>query len=630
MDLPRTKGIQKASSKLALKMHPIKFHIQLIAKQKRLFIAVIIGAIVANFLQIIIPLIIKEATDAISEALIQARSINEIIGHVEFFSLSILLVSIIMAMLNFSLRFGAGVFAQKIIRNLRNQIMCKYLYMPYELRVQKPIGDLMSRMTLDVDFLREWYAFGIRTLMTGLLTFGLVYLAILYLDWRLFLILLIFLPIYAMAVLYWPRKLGPMFYENRKTYGNLTHIIEENIMGIRVVRAYNVTQEEQKYLHQANEQYLKQQQEIFKIRGQYLGFVFVFATMMTAAVVLAGGYLVIQQEMSIGTLVAAVTYMGYLYTPARFLGFSSVIYHRANAGAARIIEVLDFPEELSPIEDEQRKEDEIPLTLGPTPPTITFENIWFRYPTIKSSTLEDPWTLKNITLELKPSEKIALIGPTGCGKSTLVHLLLRLYKPTKGRILLNGINVECYNLRDYRRVFGFVPQETFLFQRSIEENIKYADPKVPLEDVYPLVEATKVSEFIGRVPEGFETNVGERGHQLSGGQRQRIALARALVHDPRILILDDALSAVDADTEAQIYRELNSLLGNKTVIIITHRISTLKYVDRVVLMVNGEILEMGTVKELRKHGKFFPKLLSAEKTGFMNFSELYEEVYQPA
>ncbi len=608
-------------------MNVRQFHIEILRKRKWLFLAVILTAVVANFLQILIPLVIKEAVDALSTAIKENQALSGIFSEIIGYIMAIIIISSVMAVVNFTLRYLAAIFSQRIIRDLRYEIMKKYLYMPFEVRVQKPLGDLMSRMALDVDFLREWYAFGIRSLITGLLMFTLVYLSILALDWRLFAVLLLFLPLFGAAIRYWPRKLGPLFYENRREYGNLTHIIEENLMGIRVVRAYQLQDYEFNYFHSANQRYLQRQKKIFTIRAQYLSIILMFSIIMTAAILLVGGLLVISDEITIGTLVAVVTYLGYLYGPTRFLGFSTVIYHRANAGAERIIETLQLPEE----QDYKKPvREKIELVIGKKGASFSIHDLWFKYPVTNGTarSQNNTWVLKGINLHIKAGEKIALIGPTGCGKSTLIQLLLRFYDPTKGKITLNDVDIRCFNLQEYRRIFGYVPQETFLFQGTIVENLRYADPELSVNRVYPVIEATRVSEFIERLPKGLETEVGERGYQLSGGQRQRIALARALLHNPAVLILDDALSAVDAETEAQIYQELEPYLANKTVIIVTHRISTLKYVDRVVLMVNGSILEEGSIEDLKTSGTFFPKLLSAEKTGFINFSELYEDIYQ--
>ena len=296
-----------------------------------------------------------------------------------------------------------------------------------------------------------------------------------------------------------------------------------------------------------------------------------------------GGGDAIRGELSIGTLVAFASYLSMLANPVRFLGFLITFYTSAMTGAERIFEILDFQTEV--------KEKPTAIDLPPLKGTVRMEQVNFGY---------DPNRpiIKDLNLTVRPGETVALLGATGSGKSTVTHLIPRFYDVVSGRVLVDGFDVRDVTLKSLRDQIGIVPQETFLFATTIRENIAFGKPNATTEEIIKAAKMSKAHDFITSFPDGYETIVGERGTTLSGGQKQRIALARALLREPRILIMDDSTSSVDVDTEQEIQEAIQSVLKERTAFIITQRLSTIKNADRIVVLEDGRISEEGTHEEL--------------------------------
>jgi ATP-binding cassette subfamily B protein len=321
------------------------------------------------------------------------------------------------------------------------------------------------------------------------------------------------------------------------------------------------------------------------------------------------------EAMSVGTFVSFIIYAGLFIQPIEVIGQISRMMNRAVTSAHRVFEVLD----IQPGIVEQKNSVRLPSLKG----GIAFQEVKFSYDGVRN-------VLNNVNLEIIPGEMIGLVGPTGSGKSTLIQLLMRFYDPTGGKILLDGVALGDLSLDDFRSQVGIVLQDSYLFHGSILDNIRYGRPDASLIEVIEASKAARVHDFVCKLPYGYDTRVGERGHTLSGGERQRVAIARALIQNPKVLILDEATSAVDTETERMIQEALNKLVIGRTVIAIAHRLSTLKKADRLVVLKDGEILECGTHAELlEKPEGLFRKLSQLQDSGFVSFDEVKTEKVLP-
>ncbi len=383
-------------------------------------------------------------------------------------------------------------------------------------------------------------------------------------------------------------------------FGDITAFVQEHLAGVRIVRAFAQEEAEARLFHTLDHGYIRRNLALARTQGIFHPLLTLLGGAGAVIALVLGGRAVLDGTMSIGGFVAFGVYLATLVWPMIALGWAISLLQRGDAAADRVQTLLGETADIQ----EATQAAPLPETSGPR--RVTFEGIWFRYPGAGRD-----WVLRGVSLDLPPGEVMGIVGATGSGKSTLAELLLRTYHPDHGRILLDGVDIRNLSLGDLRAAIGMVPQETFLFSDTLRQNVLLGMPDDGRLEVAAVV--SRLDRALADLPDGWETMLGERGINLSGGQRQRAAIARALVRHPRVLVLDDALSAVDAQTEAEILGALRDAMVGRTALIISHRFSAVRDADMIIVLDEGAIVERGTHAELMALGGRYLALLSRQE-----------------
>ncbi|WP_208345152.1 ABC transporter ATP-binding protein [Aetokthonos hydrillicola] len=509
-------------------------------------------------------------------------------------------ISIARGLFNFGQTFWAEAASQGVAYDLRNQIFRKIQNLSFSYHDQNQTSQLLTRITSDIEQIRTFIGTSLIQVVGAVVTLVSIATILLVMNWRLALITLASIPIAAFLQARFFLKNAKFFSHVQEQLGNLNSILQENLFGVRLVKAFVRESTEKTRYTMLNDELVTVNLQTIRAISNTFPFIFLLSNLITVAVVAYGGAEVIGGTVSIGELVAFYSYQMLVLQPIILIGFSAPVIAQAAASAQRVYEVVDAEIEI------RDRPDAVPFSgcMG----TITFENVHFRYP---GATTE---ALKGISFQTKPKELIAVLGMTGSGKSTIMNLIPRFYDVTEGAILIDGRNVQDFTLESLRAHIGIVFQQTTLFSGTIRDNIAYAVPDAPLEKVMEVAKMAYIHDFITSLPDGYDTIVGERGVGLSGGQKQRIAIARTLLTDYHILILDDSTSAVDAKTAAQIQESLDNLMRSKTctTFVIAQRLSTVHNADRIFLMDKGQLVAQGTHDELMRNSSVYGSILESQ------------------
>jgi ABC-type multidrug transport system fused ATPase/permease subunit len=574
--------------------------------------------------------------------LILANIIDEVIygGQHDLLVPQVLLyfsLAVFYMLFDISGRYGAAILAQNVIYDVRRDLYDALMEKDLAFYDKEETGQLLARVTTDVTMLREWNYWGYRIVFIGIImTIG-VYLAMYSLSPLLTTYMLLIIPIMIFFIFSFARKVRPVFYKAREQYGALSSVLAENIVGMKVIKSYAAGKRETKRVEEENRKFTDTRIEAFRLFAFYRPLLPTLFGLITGLLIYVGGYSYILGDLSYGTFVAFVILMGMLMMPARFLSWSVGMYQRASASAERAFYIIDHTDEVrnpeNPIEHEIKGK-------------VNFDNVYFSYKV-------GGYILKNITMEVNPGQVVALLGGTGSGKTSLINLIPRFYDAdlgelveidgiqhrvdekgklqindteydleegkvrvgedefstfSPGKVYIDDIPIEYFSIENLRANIGMVHQDPFLFSSTIKENIAFAKPEAEMDEIIAAAKAANIHDFIETLELGYDALVGERGMTLSGGQKQRIAIARALIADPKILILDDSTSSVDAKTENMIQQALETLMKNRTTFIITHRLNTVKNADIIVMMEKGRIMEMGSHKELMNRGGLYASI----------------------
>jgi ATP-binding cassette subfamily B protein len=490
-------------------------------------------------------------------------------------------------------RLISGRQALGVEYDLRDDIYSHFLRLSFGFYDRTQTGQLMSRATIDLQSVRFFLGYGLIFFAQHLVTILVVAAVLFVYSWQLALVALAITPAIVLIAYRYSRVSHPVLREVQQSLADVATVAEESITGVHVVKSFSQEEREGRRFAEAADAVFERTLEANRQRAVYVPLLSFLPLVAQAVVLLVAGRMVVSGSLTIGAFFAFNLLLAMLVMPLRMLGMWVGQAQRAAAAGERIFEILDEPEEIS---------DRPGARALPTGPGhVRFEKVDFEYEPGRP-------VLAGIDVEVAPGRTVALIGRTGSGKTTLAALVPRFYDATAGRVLVDGIDVRDLERRSLRREIGVISQDPFLFSASVRDNIAFGIPDAPLEAVVAAAKAAQAHEFVVQLAQGYDTVVGERGITLSGGQRQRIAIARALLIDPRILILDDATASVDATTEAKIRAGLREVMRDRTTIIIAHRLSTIALADEIVVLEGGRIAARGTQAELLAESPLFQEI----------------------
>jgi len=508
--------------------------------------------------------------------------------------LALLGVAVLKALFSYGQTYLMNYVGNRVITDIRQKLFDRLMRLPVGFHDSNTSGRLVSRVVSDVSVMANAVSSVLKDMFLNGLTFLAMLGVIFYQNWQLAGLSLIVIPLAGITTVRMGKRLRKLATRGQERMGDMASTIQETLAGIRIVKAFGREDAEAQRFRASNQAFLSttlKANQVWSIGSSYME---VIGVLGVAVIIWYGGYLVIHGNMTPGAFFSFLTAMFMAYTPIRKLSGSNNSIQQALAAAERVFEVLDLATE----QDAERGRLELPRITR----SVEFQDVTFHYQGHGIPAVAD------IDLSIRAGEMVALVGSSGSGKTTLVNLLPRFYEPTLGRILIDGVDIQSFSLKSLRAQIGIVSQEVVLFDDMIRNNIAFGRPGATDEEIVQAARLAYAHDFIERLPQGYQTLVGERGVKLSGGERQRIAIARAILRDPPLLILDEATSALDTESERVVQQALGNLMKDRTTVVIAHRLSTIQQADRIVVLDRGMIAEVGTHEELLRLGFQYKRL----------------------
>jgi len=559
----------------------------------------VIGEGVANLLQ---PWPLKIVLDNVLKSreihgwlngFIQSTVGPDRLAALEFAAVAVLAIALLDAVCSYTEKYVTTSVGQWVTHDLRLMLYHRIQRLSLAYHDQTQTGDLLSRVTSDIDAIQSFIASGLLTALVNSMTLVGMVSVMFYINWRFTLIALSVAPVLAAVVFTYTRRIKKASRQVRKKEGEIVSVIQEVLSSIRVVKAFAREDYEERRLEEESLEGIEIALRARGLKAKLAPFVDIIVAIGTAMVLWFGARMALNGTLSAGSLIVFIFYLGKMYKPMQELSKMTDAYSKASVGYERIKEILDTEGEVKDIPGARRA----PYFKG----RIEFDRVNFSYS-------PDVPILKDVSFKIEPGQVAALVGPTGAGKTTLIGLIPRFYDPTSGVVRIDGTDVRQFRQKSLRQQISLVLQETLLFHGPIWNNIAYGKPSASRGEIFRAAELANAHEFIEKMPDGYNTIVGERGMTLSGGQRQRIAIARAIIRDTPILILDEPSSGLDAASEKLVFEALDRLMENRTTIVIAHRLSTIRRANVIYAVKDGAIVEHGTHEELLKLGGLYAGL----------------------
>jgi len=554
----------------------------------------LIGAYISTFgafvAYVALPRLFGEAIDRIIEAFELGESDQ---GPIITIVLIIFGLSVIRGVLSFTQSYLGEALSHYVTYDIRNEFYNRTQHLSFAFHDRHHTGNLMSRVITDVENIRMFINMGLVRAPYFVALFIVVAVILIRMDWRLGLISASFIPVVVVYTGVIGSKLRRIWRVAQEKMGDLSTVVQENFTGVRVVKAFASEPYEERKFEEKNLDVAANYIEAEKLRASSMSFMLFTFLVSLGLIIWVGGKRVMDGYMTPGELAQFIFYLQVLQMPVRMAGWLVNIYARAVTAGQRLFEILDAE---SPVQEAPRAID-MPRAKG----RVRFDNVSFSYDATHP-------VLTDITLDAKPGELVALLGAPGSGKTSIVSLVPRFYDVTVGTLTIDGVDVREFTLASLRRNIGIVQQDVFLFTTTIKENIAYGRVEASLNDIVRAAKVAQLHDFIESLPDGYDTEIGERGATLSGGQRQRMSIARAVLLDPPVLILDDSTSSVDVETEDQIRQGMESVMEGRTTFVIAHRLSTVHRADAILVLKDGRIVDRGTHRELLASDGLYRKI----------------------